>query len=102
MLACVCPLAVKVDAVEEDLLGDGVSLALTGGKELVKTLGALGTREGGVLDEGLELGTLGAGKSGLDGLEVGLDLLEGLGVLGEGSDVGGGGVLACDCWSHVV
>ncbi len=76
-------------------LGDGVGLALAGRKELLETLGALGTAEGRVGDEGVELSTLGAGEGSLDGLEVGLDLLEGLAVLGEGSNVRRGSVLAC-------
>lgn len=61
-----------------NLLSDGVSLCLA--KELLEALGSLGTGKGGVGDERLELGAFRSAEEGLDGLEVGLDLLECLGV----------------------
>lgn len=78
----------------QNSLSDGISLALAGGEELLEALGSVGTAEGGVGDEGLKLGTLGTGESSLDGLKVGLDLLEGLAVLGQSSHVRGRSVLA--------
>ena len=77
-------------------LGDGVGLALAGGQELIEAVGSVGTAESGVGDKSLELGALGTGKSSLDGLEIGLNLLKGLAVLGESSNICRGSVLACE------
>lgn len=69
-------------------------------EELIESLGLSSARQGGVLDELLDF--LGVGIVGrdqlLDRLDVGLDLVEGLGIFASSCNEGTGGVFA---WEDV-